>query len=224
MTEATTSTPVTCDGSKIGSSTQHTSERDAHASTGYEAPGQSVGTKLAFPCRQGYESGLVTYTCGGDGKFHTSDKCTKIKTTPTPGPWGVWHAYEPSGCPTACGSEAGSGLVGDVRCSTDRCDLRTKPTPKRCEVVKCLQPCKMARLISLAGSGVGCTMAMLGIGNPCDCLCNFALAKIQPLASCTMGTSNVDIHDQWRACAAKRRRCGQDSGVVVVHGRRLRTA
>jgi len=167
VTEATTTTamPVTCDGSTLGGSTQHTSARDAHTSTGYEAPGQPLGTKLAFRCRPGYQAGLVTYTCGSDGRFRTSDKCTAKK----------------------------------------------------------MSPCHMGSFLSLAGSHLDCTMAMLGMGNPCDCLCNFPFKKIQHLGSCAITGSTEDIHHQWRSCAAQRPRCGHDSGVVVVHGRRLRT-
>ena len=48
-----------------------------HASTGYEAPLQPLGTTLVFPCRDGFVPGTVTYTCGMDG-FSTTDTCVLV--------------------------------------------------------------------------------------------------------------------------------------------------
>merc|ERR1712224_432258 len=83
--------------------------------------------------------------------------------------------------------------------------------------------CRMEALLSMAGSDFGCTMVLLGIGDACNCLCNFAWAGMQHLGACSLIGSQSNTHDQWRACAAQRAGCGRKDDVVVVHGRHLRT-
>ena len=67
-------TPITCDGSQFPRRSDHTFNWRQRSSTGYEAPGQRVGSTLVFPCSEGYRQGTVVYTCGADGKFWTTDR------------------------------------------------------------------------------------------------------------------------------------------------------
>ena len=70
---SSSTTWITCDGSKIPFRPDHTFDRQ-DASTSYEAPGQRLGNTLVFPCSQGYHTGTVTYICGEDGTFQTTDR------------------------------------------------------------------------------------------------------------------------------------------------------
>ena len=72
-TTPSTTTPVTCDGSRIPNRADYNLLRQS-GSTGYQAPAQRVGRTLVFPCSQGYYPGTVTFTCSSDGIFRSTDR------------------------------------------------------------------------------------------------------------------------------------------------------
>jgi len=84
-----------------------------------------------------------------------------------------------------------------------------------------MHACNMKDLLGLAGSHFQCTLALLGVQDPCSCLCTFAESDIREFTSCAFGVSNLNLHAQWQACKAHNSRCGRGD-VVVVHGRHLR--
>ena len=62
---------VTCDGSQIPTSTDHTYFRqDDNPGSDRQRVGE--GSALRFRCSEGYHQGWVVYTCGADGKFRTT--------------------------------------------------------------------------------------------------------------------------------------------------------
>ena len=88
-----------------------------------------------------------------------------------------------------------------------------------CSGNKLVSACNMNDLLSLAGSHFQCTLALLGVQNPCSCLCTFAESDMRRFTSCAFGDSNLNIRAQWQVCKARNPRCGRGD-VVVVHGRR----
>ena len=41
---------------------------------------------------------------------------------------------------------------------------------------------------------------MLGIGDPCDCVCTFPESEIRKFASCAFWNSDRSVHEQWEVC------------------------